>query len=54
MIPTKFQFIWLTGKLKCEKLPDDRRQVMAKMWKVYRCWIQSVDNTSYDHLDQVT
>ena len=41
-------------RLKCEKLTDDRQQVVAKMWKVYRCWIQSVDNTSYDHLDQVT
>jgi hypothetical protein len=34
MLPTKFQFIWLRGfqrkRLKCEKLTDDRRQVMAK------------------------
>jgi hypothetical protein len=46
----KFQFIWLRGRLNYENLTDDRRQVMAKMWKVYRVWIQSVDNTSYDHL----
>jgi hypothetical protein len=34
MLPTKFQFIWLRGfrgvGLKCEKLTDDERQVMAK------------------------
>ena len=34
MLPTKFQFIWLRGfqrrRLKCEKLTDDGRQVMAK------------------------
>ena len=33
MLPTKFQFIWLRGfrgGLKCEKLTDDGRQVMAK------------------------
>jgi hypothetical protein len=34
MLPTKFQFISLRGfrgeELKCEKLTDDGRQVMAK------------------------
>ena len=34
MLPTKFQFIWLRGlqrrRIKCEKLTDDGRQVMAK------------------------
>ena len=33
MLPTKFHFIWLRGfrrRLKCEKLTDDGRQVMAK------------------------
>ena len=34
MLPTKFQFIlaegFQRGRLKCEKLTDDRRQVMAK------------------------
>ena len=33
MLPTKFQFIWprgLGGRLKCEKLMDDGRQVNAK------------------------
>jgi hypothetical protein len=33
MIPTKFRFIWQRfqwRKLKCEKLTDDGRQVMAK------------------------
>ena len=33
MLPTKFHFIWLRfhrRRLKCEKLTDDGRQVMAK------------------------
>jgi hypothetical protein len=34
MLPTMFHFIWLRGfqrrRLKCEKLTDDGRQVMAK------------------------
>jgi hypothetical protein len=34
MLPTKFHFIWFEGfqmrRLKCERLTDDRRQVMAK------------------------
>ena len=34
MLLTMFQFIWLRGfrgeDLKCEKLPDDGHQVMAK------------------------
>ena len=35
MLPTKFQFIWQSEvfqriRLKCEKLTDDGRQVMAK------------------------
>ena len=27
MLPTKFQFIWLRGRLKCEKLTDDKRRM---------------------------
>jgi len=33
MLPTKFRFIWakwFQRRFKCEKLTDDRRQVMAK------------------------
>jgi hypothetical protein len=32
MLPTKFQFIWIMGFRgeDCEKLTDDRHQVMAK------------------------
>jgi hypothetical protein len=31
MLPTKFHFIWFQRRrLKCEKLMDDGRQVMAK------------------------
>jgi hypothetical protein len=39
MLPTKFQFILAEGsqrrRLKCEKLTDDGRQVMAKAHIAY-------------------
>jgi hypothetical protein len=28
MLPTKFQFIWLRRRLKCEKLANDRRRTI--------------------------
>jgi hypothetical protein len=37
MIPIKFHFIWLRGRLKCEKLTDDIRWMMPSDGKCSLC-----------------